>query len=313
MILSLRTAYNNRLARIILTAPPPPPPSQPNQNDSPRSPPSPLASALLICHEMVSFNIPPTPLTYSLLIQICLLTQSNRSIERILAADDPTDLEEGSQAAEEIRLEREYIQSMTWLERRRKLLWQGADPTGMNMPVRGAWFGSAEFEIGWGFYLDAEARGIKVPREGLDALMKVGNDAHIICVLSLRSLTTFGSSFRRRWPTSTLRSQVASLLSSRNLRPIPPPTPSNSLSSLTSPSHDTPLRRRMLSQTSIASSPSTLTREPKESSLRRRPSVRSSFVSSLLDGVTLRWIWLQTTRKTSMTRVSFFRLRRGGT
>jgi hypothetical protein len=120
---------------------------------------------------MVQFNVPPSPTTYSLLLQICLKGQSDRALEYNLP--DPSAFEEGTVAHEELLVERRYISEMTWLEKRRKLLWQGPDPTRMDKPERGAWFGSAEFEIAWGFYLDAEARGITIPRQGLDALVKV--------------------------------------------------------------------------------------------------------------------------------------------
>lgn len=164
------SGVHHRLSNILL-APSPSNPGPQGRSSEPSDLPA-LSSALLICQEMVHHNVPPSAMTYSLLIQICLKAQSDRALEYNLP--DPSELPEGSVALEELLVEKRYLSEMTWLERRRRLLWQGLDPTQRDKPERGAWFGSAEFEIAWGFYLDAEARGITIPRPALDALIKVG-------------------------------------------------------------------------------------------------------------------------------------------
>jgi hypothetical protein len=91
---------------------------------------------------MKHLGVQPNGTTYSTLLLICLRSQDERAAASASLAPH-------------------------WLEARQRLL----QSTGETTPE--ARFGSYEWELGWGFWKDAEAKGVEVPAEGKDALMKV--------------------------------------------------------------------------------------------------------------------------------------------
>lgn len=113
---------------------------------------------------MTASDVRPSGQTYDLLIQSCLAAQDDRLAalpEGVLQRDSVRETEDG--VIESVRVD------LSWLEQRRRLFL----PWKVDNSQTGVWFGSAEWEIGWGLFLDANKSGVRLSRVGLDALMKV--------------------------------------------------------------------------------------------------------------------------------------------
>ncbi|CDZ98245.1 hypothetical protein [Phaffia rhodozyma] len=210
---------NERLFRI-LTGPTPIVPGPKSQTPSIVTS-NRLSSALSIATDMQSLALTPDGTTYSTLIRICLAAQSDRVLhlsrieavrkQRQLANQSDGQPITGDSLTEEMALEKANNQS--WLESRRELLVQltGKEYADGVRGQTGVWFGSVEWEIGWALYVESVSLGVKVDREGLDALIQL---SHIHPTLSAR-ITALLTEPRLKPTSQTLTLALAPYLHSK--------------------------------------------------------------------------------------------------